>query len=92
MQINEITQIIKKEITKQGYFVEERKSSTTNSWYFKIHDGKYSMLFRVSDHSAKIDVTTLRYDKHMTPVNVKRFAINRCKDFEKRKLKAILGI
>ena len=77
MQINDIKRIMKQEVEKKGYILEERKSTTTNSWYFKICAGKQSLMFRVSDHQTKADLITLRIDKHITEKSVVGFIDNR---------------
>ena len=52
MKINEVKQIIEEQIKRKGYRLEERKSASTGSWYFKIYSAEVSLLFRVSDHKT----------------------------------------
>ena len=59
MEINEIKQIIEKHVKRKGYRLEERKSTSTGSWYFKIYSAEVSLLFRVSDHKTKKDNVSL---------------------------------
>lgn len=89
MNFAEITRIIRKEVAKKGYELEERKSTTTNSWYFKIYSGKVSLMFRLSDHNTAKDVITLRTDKKITPKSVEGFVQNRCRDLSDRKMKLL---
>lgn len=92
MKINDIAQIIRKEVKKNGYSLEERKSLTTDSWYFKIYSGDTSLMFRVSDHQAKSNVITFRTDKNFSVQSVIGFAHNRCMDLSHRRVKTLLGI
>ena len=92
MEMENIAKIIRAEVNKKGYNLEERKSVSTDSWYFKIYDEKYSLLFRLSDHNTKKDVVTLRVDKKLTQKAVQTFIQNRCNDLSKRRLKGLLGI
>lgn len=92
MEMENIAKIIRAEVNKKGYSLEERKSVSTDSWYFKIYDEKYSLLFRLSDHNTKKDVVTLRVDKKLTQKAVQTFIQNRCNDLSKRRLKGLLGI
>lgn len=92
MEMENIARIIRTEVNKKGYNLEERKSVSTDSWYFKIYDEKFSLLFRLSDHNTKKDVITLRVDKKLTQKTVQTFIQNRCNDLSKRRLKGLLGI
>lgn len=92
MKINEIKQIIRQQVKNKGYELEERKSTSTNSWYFKIYSGDCSLMFRVSDHYTKSDVITLRLDKKLSAKSVAGFINNRCQDLSSRKVKQLLGL
>lgn len=91
MEIETIRQIFIKEVKRKGYNIEENKSLSTNSWYFTLSSGKYSMVIRVSDHNSKKDISTLRIDKIKKTKNVESYIHNRCQDLHERKMKAILG-
>ena len=90
MTITEVKQILEKQINQKGYVLEERKSTTTDSWYFKIYSGRYSLMFRVSNHRTGSNITTLRLDKNISRKQVERFAINRCCDLSNRVVKEFL--
>ncbi len=92
LNIEAIRQIFKQKVSQKGYFFEERKSTSTNSWYFKIYSGSYSLLFRVSDHKGRKKITTLRVDKHTNYKMVEKFITNRCEDLGTRIVKSSLGI
>lgn len=93
MTINEVRSIILAGARKKGYYLEERKSVSTGSWYFKLYSGdNTSLLFRVSDHKTKADVITLRIDHKLTRDMVIRFINNRCSDLGARHLKLVLGM
>ena len=92
LKIEAIRNIIKQKINQKGYVLEERKSSSTDSWYFKIISGNYSLLFRVSDHRTGSKVVTLRVDKNTNYKVVERFIDNRCYDLGARVVKSSLGI
>ena len=93
MNINEIKQIVVAQATKLGYKCEDRKSSSTDSWYFKLYASQdVSLLFRVSNHTTQKNIITLRVDKGITRKDVERFVANRCRDLSYRKVKRILGI
>lgn len=92
MNIDVIRQILKRKVEQKGYVFEERKSSSTNSWYFKVSSGEFSLLFRVSDHKTKANVMTLRYDKKTNFKSVEAFIDNRCNDLGRRIVKSVLGI
>ncbi len=91
MRIDEVKNIIEKKVARKGYRLEERKSATTDSWYFKICSGKASLLFRVADHKTKADVITLRLDHKSTPKSVEGFVENRCRDLGDRVLRNVFG-
>ena len=92
LNVEAIRNIIKQKVAQKGYSLEERKSSSTNSWYFKIISGNYSLLFRVSDHKTGTKVITLRVDKNTNYKTVERFIENRCNDLSSRIVKSVLGI
>lgn len=92
MNIHEIKNIINKQVTKKGYYLEERPSTSSNSWYFKIYSGDSDMLFRVSDHNTRSNIVTLRLDKCTSVKNVESFINNRCQDLSDRTLKKLLGV
>jgi hypothetical protein len=92
LNVEAIRNIIKQKIAQKGYILEERKSSSTNSWYFKIISGNYSLLFRVSDHKTGTKIITLRVDKNTNYKIVERFVENRCNDLGSRVVKSELGI
>ena len=92
MKMENVAQIITQEANKKGYKIEERKSVSTDSMYFKIYSDNYSLLFRLSDHPTKSDVITLRVDKNLNYKQIVRFVDNRCRDLSDRKLKSLLGL
>jgi hypothetical protein len=92
MKMENITNIIEQTVSKKGYKIEERKSISTDSWYFKIYSDQYSLMFRLSDHPTKSDVITLRTDKNLSYKQLVRFVENRCRDLSDRKLKGLLGL
>lgn len=92
MTINEIKNIVKQYTDRKGYVLEERKSVSTGSWYFKIYCGESSLLFRVADHKTKSSVITLRLDHKISRDSVERFVKNRCDELGYRHLKSILGV
>ena len=92
MNINEIRNIIQKQARTRGYRLEERKSVSTDSWYFKIYHGEDSLLFRVANHKTTSSVITLRTDHKISREAVERFARNRCDELGYRHLKSVLGV
>lgn len=92
LKVEAIRQIVRQRVAQKGYILEERKSSTTDSWYFKIISGEYSLLFRISDHKTKTNVITLRVDKGTNYKVVERFVDNRCNDLGSRIVKSALGM
>lgn len=92
LNIETVTQTVKRIVEKKGYTLEVRKSTSTDSWYYKIYCGEYSLMFRISDHATYKDVITLRLDKVKNQVNLERFINNRCHDLSDRILKEELGI
>ena len=92
MNIHDIRIIFSKQAQKKGYRLEERPSTSTNSWYFKIYSGNTDMMFRVSDHQTKSNIITLRFDKNTSFKNIENFINNRCKDLSNRRLKQLLGV
>lgn len=90
--IETIRKAVKAAAQRRGYGLEERKSSSTNSWYFKITSGDESLLFRISDHKTETNVITLRLDKKTSYKNIISFIDNRCNDLSTRIIKKALGI
>lgn len=90
--IETIRKAVRTAAQKRGYELEERKSSTTNSWYFKISTGDESLLFRISDHKTETNVITLRLDKKTSYKNIVGFIDNRCNDLSARVIKKALGL
>ena len=86
MDLNMAKQIITQELnnTHQDYRIVESKSS--NSIYFKIFFGKTSLQFRISDHSTKNDISTLRIDYKSTAKTIINYVRNRIKDTRDREL------
>ena len=78
--IDTIRNTIRNIVEKRGYVLEERKSGSTDSWYFKIRSGENSLLFRISDHKTKTNVITLRVDHKTSFKNIVSFINNRCDD------------
>ena len=91
MSINDIRDIVIKQATSRGYRCEERKSSSTDSWYFKIYSIDTSLLFRVSNHTTRKNVITLRTDRKMRREDVLRFVNNRLDDLSFRRVKSLLN-
>ena len=91
MNINEIRNIIQKQARTRGYRLEERKSVSTDSWYFKIYHGEDSLLFRVANHKTASSVITLRTDHKISREAVERFVRNRCDELGYRHLNSVLG-
>ena len=92
MTYEQVAQIIFKEAKKAGYIVEERKSISTQSVYYKLISGTSSLLFRVSDHNTKSDVITLRIDLKSSNKTAESFVKNRIRDLGYRALKMALGL
>ena len=92
MSYGEVAKIIKEQIKRKGYDFEERKSTSTNSIYYKVYTTNASILFRVADHSTKSSVITLRIDRKINANIVKGFVENRIKGLGKRTLKSFLNI
>ena len=92
MQMHEIHRIIEKTVAKKGYILETHKSASTNSWYYRIHSGDSTLVFRVSDHKGKNNIMTLRADKKNTPQSIENFINSRCEDLSFRRVKELLGI
>ncbi|MBO7735535.1 MAG: hypothetical protein J6S67_23420 [Methanobrevibacter sp.] len=91
MSMNEITRIIRAEVNKQGYNLEERESNSSSSKYFKLYFDDTSLLFRVADHATKSNIMTLRIDKKTTAKSVEGFITNRCRDLGIRRMRELLG-
>ena len=92
MKYEQVAQIIYREAKRAGYVVEERKSVSTNSMYYTLHAGNYSLMFRVSDHKTPSNVITLRIDHKSTEKTAENFVKNRIKDLGYRVVKGVLGI
>lgn len=94
MNIEQVSKILRDGATRRGYMIEERRSGSTSSRYFKLFAGDTSLMFRVADHQAKPDanVITLRLDKKNTPQNIERFIANRCADLSYRRTRELLGM
>lgn len=92
MKVNDVVSIIRAEVNRRGYKLEERKSVSTDSLYFKIYSGDTSLMFRLSDHQTKSNIMTLRVDKKTTAQSVRGFINNRCQDLSHRHVKALLGL
>lgn len=94
MQMQEIHRIIEKTVARKGYTLETHKSTSTNSWYYRIHSGDSTLAFRVSDHKVKgkNNIMTLRFDKKNTPKSVENFIISRCEGLSFRRTKELLGM
>jgi len=91
-KIETIRKEVKRAAEKRGYKLEERQSSSTNSWYFKISACDQSLLFRISDHKTSANVITLRIDKSTSYKNIISFINNRCNDLSVRVIKTALGL
>ena len=91
MQISEVTRIIRNEVKKQGYLLEERASQSSSSQYFKLYSGDTSLMFRIADHATKSNIMTLRIDKKTTARSVEGFIRNRCRDLGARHVRNILN-
>ncbi len=92
MTYQQVANIIFREAKKAGYVVEERKSISTNSVYYKLANNTCSLLFRVSDHNTRSNVITLRIDRKSTDKTAENFIKNRIKDLGYRTVKTVLGI
>lgn len=92
LKVEAVRNIIRQKVAQKGYVLEERKAVSTDSWYFKLVSGQYSLLFRVSDHKTDTKVVTLRVDKNTNYKTVERFVENRCKDLGARVVKSALGL
>ena len=92
MNMETVRFIIKKEVQRMGYDIDERKSTTSDSWYYTISNGTESLMFRISDHRTRSNVVTFRIDKTTKQIQLVRFIHNRCEGLSKRTLKKALGI
>lgn len=92
VSIDDAERIIKRVVARKGYQLLEIKSESTISRYYKISSGPYELAFRISDHSTKKRLMTLRIDHNFSIENIERFAINRCKDLGDRIVKQTLGV
>jgi hypothetical protein len=92
LNVEAVRNLVKQKVSQRGYTLEERKSATTSSWYFKISSGEYSLLFRVSDHKTGSKVVTLRVDKNTKFKVAEKFINNRCDDLGARIVKTALGM
>ena len=91
MTKNGVRDIIKQELNKARMNYREIESKETESVYYKLYLGNTSMLFRISDHSTKKDVSTLRFDHKTSEDNVRRYTRNRIRDAKSREVKAIFN-
>jgi len=92
LSINEVKRVIEKEVASFGYNLKERKSVSTDSWYFEISNGKSSLLFRVATHKTYKNVSTLRIDRKLTHKDVIAFARKKCHALGYRFVKERLGV
>lgn len=79
-------------IANSEWHIYSRHSASTNSQYYKLVNGRTSLLFRISDHDTKADVSTLLISKKISEQTIRQYVRNRIKDFRKRSLKALLNI
>ena len=90
MTKNGVRDIIKQELNRAHMDYREIESKETESVYYKLYLGNTSMLFRISDHPTKKDVSTLRFDHKTSEDNIRRYARNRIKDAKAREVGALL--
>lgn len=90
MTKNGVKDIIKQELNKAKMHYKEIESKETESVYYKIYFGNSNMVFRISDHPTKKDVSTFRFDYKTKEDNVRRYARNRIKDAKAREVGAVL--
>lgn len=90
MTKNGVRDIIKQELNKAKVDYKEIESKETESVYYKIYLGATTMLFRISDHPTKKDVSTFRFDHKTNADNIRRYARNRIKDAKTREVGALL--
>lgn len=90
MTKNGVREIIKQELNKARMDYREIESKETESVYYKLYLRNTSMLFRISDHPTKKDVSTLRFDHRTSEDNVRRYTRNRIRDAKSRELNALL--
>ena len=91
MTKNGVRDIIKQELNRAHMDYREIESKETESVYYKLYLGKTSMLFRISDHPTKKDVSTLRFDHKTSEDNIRRYTRNRVRDAKSREVKAIFN-
>ena len=85
--------IIRRELKKSGYEINERKSLTSNSVYFCIKGSSESqLLFRVSDHGTQKNIVTLRVDMAKSEKEIIGFVKNRIMGTQKRALRNFYGM
>ena len=92
MTITTVRNIIKDQLRRRGIKYTDRDSVSSDSVYFTIYFGETTLLFRVSDHSTKKPVITLRTDKKLDRDRIIRFVNNRYDDLKYRCAKRSLGI
>lgn len=90
MTKNGVRDIIKQELNKAKMNYKEIESKETESIYYKIYFGNSSMIFRISDHPTKKDVSTFRFDYKTSAENIRRYARNRINDAKAREVGAVL--
>lgn len=90
MTKNGVREIIKQELNKARMDYREIESKETESVYYKLYLRNTSMLFRISDHPTKKDVSTLRFDHRTSEDNVRRYTRNRIRDAKSRELNVLL--
>ena len=91
MTKNGVRDTIRQELNRAHVDYREIESKETESVYYKLYLGNTSMLFRISDHPTKKDVSTLRFDHKTSEENVRRYTRNRIKDAKSREVKAIFN-
>lgn len=82
---NELNRIAKSEFRAM-------ESHSTNSKYYKLVNANTSLIFRISDHNTRKDISTLLIGKHVTEQSIRNYVRNRVKDFHKRSLDTVLGL
>lgn len=86
-----VRDIIKQELNRARMKYREIESKETESIYYKLYLENTSMLFRISDHPTKKDVSTLRFDYKTSEDNIRRYARNRIKDAKSREMVAFFN-
>lgn len=94
--IQTANQIVQEELRKwerKGYQTSVKFSQTTQSSYYCVSDGAYSVAFRVSDHpTKKSSICTLDLSYKTDVDNVRRFVANRVHGLRKRAVQTALGM